>query len=409
MDFVFLLFIFFSCWLLIELLLWVLFSWLRSDFQWLIMDQDHMPLIDRKGLEKFSKKGMDAELGWVRKPHTNGQEKGRNGKKTQYTINKYGARHNPGFDDLTPTISLFGDSYAFGRQVNDEQTWSHFVSKKINKDILNFGVGNYGLDQAILRMEREVLKRNSELVIIAIVPETICRIQSVWKHYSEYGNTFAFKPRFILDKKKQLKLINNIINEKEKYFNYFKYIDEIRKYDLFYEKKFMKDILTFPYVYSFVKSIRRNGVLVPSLIKSKISKNFSIKDRPFQIILKNNHMISMSLYNEKNSLDLFEALIERADLVAKKNQSHLLFCLIPQLQDIELIKTHGKYYGDLLSRLALKYNTLDLTDSLMEKENVGKYYTHDLYGGHLSLQGNKLVADKIAKSVTKILNKGASK
>ena len=128
-----------------------------------------------------------------------------------------------------------------------------------------------------------------------------------------------------------------------------------------------------------------------------------------QIILKNNHMISMSLYNEKNSLDLFEALIERADLVAKKNQSHLLFCLIPQLQDIELIKTHGKYYGDLLSRLALKYNTLDLTDSLMEKENVGKYYTHDLYGGHLSLQGNKLVADKIAKSVTKILNKGASK
>mgnify|MGYP002009653381 CR=1 FL=1 len=25
-----------------------------------------------------------------------------------------------------------------------------------------------------------------------VVPETICRIQTTWKHYSEYGNTLAF-------------------------------------------------------------------------------------------------------------------------------------------------------------------------------------------------------------------------
>ena len=59
-------------------------------------------------------------------------------------------------------------------------------------------MGNYGVDQSILRLEREFTNNQTDIVILAVVPDTICRIVSSWKHYYEYGNTFAFKPRFIL-------------------------------------------------------------------------------------------------------------------------------------------------------------------------------------------------------------------
>ena len=276
--------IFIAIWLCIECLLWIVFKWLRSDFQWLIMGSDKRPDLDKKALEKFFKTGMDSELGWIRRPYTAGKEKGREGKTTRFSINKHGARHNPGYDEKKSRISLFGDSYAFGRQVDDSQTWSHLVSKELNENILNFGVGNYGLDQSIMRMEREKNNRESELYIILVVPETICRIQSAWKHYSEYGNTFAFKPRFVI-KEGKLSLFSNKINKKEKYVNYVNYLDEIKSNDRFFKSKYLRDILTFPYVYSFFKSFKRNGPLVFSLICAKLSKNQKIIHNNLKLII----------------------------------------------------------------------------------------------------------------------------
>lgn len=391
-------------WLIIELFLWVLFSWLRSNFQWLIMGKDKYPELDFDALRKFAKKGMDPELGWTRKPYTKGNEKGRNGKKTQFTVNGYGARSNPGFDKTPPTISLFGDSYAFGRQVNDDQTWSHLVSKKIGKNILNFGVGNYGLDQALLRMERELPKRKSKLSIILVVPETICRVQASWKHYSEYGNTFAFKPRFVLDEKGALLLKPSPVNEEKKYINYKNYIDEINENDRFYKSKFLKDILTFPYTYNFIRSFKRNGPLVFALIKSKISKRKEVLDRPLQMILMKNHIISMSLYSDDYSIKLMSSLVQQSKNVAEKNKCQFLFCMVPQLQDLQLIKKHGVYYKSLLEKIGEFANVLDLTDVLMSKDNIQEYYTHDMYGGHLSKFGNELISGVISSKVDKILN-----
>ena len=391
------------CWMLLELLLWFGLSQLRSDFQWLIMGNDELPELDRNALEKFAKKGMDPELGWIRKPHSSGQEKGRNGKKTQFTVNALGARSNPGYDDYAPAISLFGDSFAFGRQVNDDETWSHLVSKQINLNILNFGVGNYGLDQAILRMQRELPKNPSQLAIIMVVPETICRIQTTWKHYSEYGNTLAFKPRFLLSGD-QLVYKKNLIDKKEKYLKYADYLNEIKSNDYFYQTKFKRDILTFPYTLSFARSFQRNGPLIMALLKAKLSSAPEVMDRPFQMILRKNHQISMSLYYDDLSNELMEALVRHGKSIAKQQNSKFLFCMVPQLQDLELIEHHGTYYQPLLDRLSEFTNVLSLTDVFTSQDKIGRCFTHDMYGGHLSSYGNQLVADIITEKVKQLLD-----
>mgnify|MGYP003964819951 CR=1 FL=1 len=40
-----------SGWLCVELILFLLFKWLRSDFQWLIMGADKTPVLNKKALE----------------------------------------------------------------------------------------------------------------------------------------------------------------------------------------------------------------------------------------------------------------------------------------------------------------------------------------------------------------------
>jgi hypothetical protein len=69
--------------------------------------------------------------------------------------------------------------------------------KNLNLHVLNYGVGNYGFDQALLRFEKNK-HIQLEITIIGIVPETINRINSIWKHYLEFGNIYGFKPSFFI-------------------------------------------------------------------------------------------------------------------------------------------------------------------------------------------------------------------
>ena len=233
------------CYLVVELIIRSLVLSTRKEFQWLITKNDEFPEFSKDGLEKFFIHGYDPELGWVRKPNTQHDEKSKD-EITQWTVNEKGARTNPNFEDKRSNISCYGDSFTFSRQVNDNETWEQQFSKKIKSNVQNFGVGNYGIDQALLRLKREFIKNKTDIVIMGVVPDTITRILSVWKNYSEYGNTFGFKPRFII-KNNSLVLIKNPIDNQEKFLNYDKYLDKIRKYDYFYEKKFKKEIIKIPY------------------------------------------------------------------------------------------------------------------------------------------------------------------
>lgn len=199
---------------LIEVFLHFLIRILKNRFDNLITKSDEVPRLDLKKLESFLEKGYDPELGWVRKPLTSKTEPSFSGEKS-YHINSYGSRINPGNENRKTKILTLGDSYTFCREVNDDETWQYFLAKMAKTNVANFGVGNYGLDQAFLRFKREIKNFNeAKIVIIGVVPATLLRNLCLWKHYSEFGNTFAFKPRFILYKD-NLKLIKNPAYKKE--------------------------------------------------------------------------------------------------------------------------------------------------------------------------------------------------
>jgi hypothetical protein len=377
-----------------ELLIRLFVKWVRKHFQWLITSEDEIPVLDSKALAKFYITGYDAELGWVRKPNTENKERGKYGA-TTYHIDSEGARANSEHKHLPLRAICYGDSFTFCRQVNDNETWPWQLSELIQGNIINFGVGNYGLDQAILRMERESLKHIAPITLMGIVPSTIVRILCSWKHYNEYGNTFAFKPRFDLNQE-ELFLIPNPIDSEVKYSDYARYLPQIRATDYFYKSKFRRELITFPYLYNTLKNPLRNLPIMAAFTAAKLlgsCASQNLKDYPLQKIMQINLNLRVDLFQGKYPLNLLLALVERFKQDVNGYKSAPVFILLPQKDDLLFVKSRYNYYSDAMDKIRKKVHVIDLTDRILAQNDLDTLYSDDgVYGGHLSNAGNALAA-----------------
>jgi len=372
-----------------EAMCWVLISWLRCSCPWLIMGQDRNPSIDEKGLKSFIDHGWDPKLGWIRKPNTAHPEVGKGGITTSYQIGPEGARCNPGFDDRPFEVLAYGDSYTFGRQVNDDETWAHNLSKHLNLNVGNFGVGNYGLDQALIRLEREFSEQPTKIIIMGVVPETISRIHSTWKHFSEYGNTFAFKPRYILQGT-ELIHVPNLIDTPEKILQLPEYFEQLAANDYFYSHKFNHDILTFPYLFSLACSWRRNIYLIAAALSDQFELT---KSAVLSSVMARNVDFAARLFRDENGQALFKAVCNKFQVFCRDNNAVPILVMMPQLMDLKRIKSGDHYYKFTLDALSESMTVVDLAPALITHQDIASLFIDDVFGGHFSKEGNALVAD----------------
>ena len=378
---------------------------INKKFQWLILSKDENPKISESILEKFLPHGFDPELGWVRKPNTEHLENGKYGK-VKWTTNFSGARTNPEFEKTESKISCYGDSFAFCRQVNDDETWEHYLSKTFMINVQNLGVGNYGLDQTLLRLKREYTINPTKIVIIGVVPDTISRILSMWKHYYEYGNTLGFKPRFKISNN-DLELIKNPIDTKEKFLEYTNYLNIIQENDFFYKTKFSKEKITFPYCINIFRNWKRNSELIRAV--KRIEKNESDGDnskeilwKPMSIIMEINLKWRVQLFQNKNNLDLIIKILEEYVMFSKQNNFLPVFVFLPQKDDLLFIKKNYHFYENMINAI-LKIKDLvffDITKELIQIKNLDELYSDDNdYGGYYSADGNKKISELIANEL----------
>lgn len=394
--------------IVIESICQIIIRFVNKEFPWLIIKKDENPKLSKIGLEKFFKNGFDEKLGWVRKPNTNSEEKGKL-KLVKWSINEKGARTNPEYDDKESDISCYGDSFTFARQVNDNETWEHELSKKTNSNVQNFGVGNYGIDQSLLRLKREYNSNRTKYVILGVVPDSIRRNLNFWKHYFEYGNTFGFKPRFILSDN-ELKLIENPINQKRKFDEYSKFLETIKKYDYFYKKKFCKEIISFPYSINILKNSKRNLAIIYWVVKIAWYKKRKIDTskiewKPMEKIMKINLDWRIKLFQNDEAVIIFKKIVEEFFNFSEKENFIPIFVILPQKDDILFIKSHFNFYEKFIEELKenKKLITIDVTNELLNQENLSKLYADDNeYGGHFSIEGNKKIAEIIYKKIQEI-------
>lgn len=392
----------------VEILLHFWVGFVRSHFQWLITEKDEFPILSEDGLKKFISSGYDPELGWDRKPNTSHQENGKYGT-TTWNIDSNGSRLNPDFEGKNSTISCYGDSFTFCRQVNDNETWEHFLSKFQNTNVQNFAVGNHGIDQSMLKMKKVYPQNKTDIVILAVVPDTISRIMSYWKHYYEYGNTFAFKPRFILQKG-SLHQLNNKIDQADKFKNYKQYLEEIRNNDFFYKRKFKKEKIHFPYIITILKNYQRNLPIIfwVTIIQFLRKMNYDILKidwNPLRTIMRINLKWRIRLFRSDSPVKLLEKIIENFTIYAKKNNFIPILIFLPQKDDLLFIKQQFHFYENFLKQLTIikDLHIIDVTKPFLEDSNIDKLYSDDNeYGGHYSKFGNQKVANIINDELIKL-------
>ena len=118
----------------------------------------------------------DAELGWVPAEGVWGDKhEGR----PVVTILKDGIRSNGSGEvpDPTKPILAVGNSFTFGAQVSDWETWPAQLEVLSGRTVINGGVFAYGIDQAFLRARRLLNRHQFSTLIFSFIPHDIQRCQ----------------------------------------------------------------------------------------------------------------------------------------------------------------------------------------------------------------------------------------
>lgn len=371
------------------------------------------PKVSPQVLEKF--KSFDPELGW--EPKENSFNKDNMGTYTglpsnnHYTIDAYGSRLLP-YQFPRGLVSTYGDSFCLCREVSDENTFQAFLSKKLQSYVSNYGVGNFGMDQAILRLEKRYPQDPTKHIILAITPWTIERIISVWKHYSEPGNILAAKPRFTLEDN-QLKYIPNFIQNKAEFANLCRYKDFLHQYDGNYPyfcQEFAKQPSSALWHFIQNKNLM-NFVLKRSLYDVACTQKNSTHEAKKIEFLKAAKLYVQetsrqktryleNLFKEHSSL--FITLLEKFVAFASIQNAKAYILMLPSYEHVKFIQEGGDIYQNSLDLAQEKLTSTPIIDMYSYWKDLSLKDLDSMYVdtfGHHSVKGNEFIAEVLHKSL----------
>lgn len=132
---------------------------------------------------------FDDELGWANLKNGSSAHKG-----ITYTTNSLGFRSTE-IDTSREHMLILGDSVAYGLNVSDHETVSHYLGQNIpGLQILNLGVPGYSIDQYYLALKRHIYRTRPKYIIVIIFPTNDFK-ETTADHM--FG---VSKPFFLLDK-----------------------------------------------------------------------------------------------------------------------------------------------------------------------------------------------------------------
>jgi len=178
-----------------EAMSWAMFHWYLTDrlaVHWRIDAAADIAVLDSKQIDRYRTQFFDPVLGWTLKPDTD---------VFSYAgFDSAGARRDSLADSVLK-IFAYGDSFTFGEDVANDQTWPHHFGRRMGTRVQNFGVPGYGPDQAVLRFKRHLeAEQIPDIAVLGVLSENIARVVNVYRHY--YVTTsehMAFKPVILAD------------------------------------------------------------------------------------------------------------------------------------------------------------------------------------------------------------------
>ena len=163
-------------------------------------------------------------------------------------------------------IAIIGDSVAMGWGVNDNETFSYFLEKKLNKPVYNLAVSGYGTSRELIYLKNKINLNNIDTIIVQY-------------HYNDLNENMRFKENDLQTAKKKFEYFSKKFEKSywriiRKSFRYSILIP----YEIITERNKIRDF-TFHRIY-FFKALNNH----PELKNKKIIFFYT---NPYEIKFKN--------------------------------------------------------------------------------------------------------------------------
>jgi hypothetical protein len=260
--------------------------------------------------------------------------------------------------------AAFGDSFTHGDEVSDSQAWPRLLSDLLGCEVVNYGVGGYGQDQALSKYY--LTKPNGKFIFIGIYQEMIRRnFAASNRFYGGQKNSFP-KPYFVMEggrmslRSPPPTLQANLIK---------KHHDHDRYYELF-------DI-HFPYFISLAKTI---------FIRLSSRRFMENRIMPAEVAWE----LDESVEKSQKILNIFVETVRRDNMIP-------IVIIFPAPRNIHDNRKPYEQYVDLLKRNDPDLCIVDPYDNLRtiyeKRGDLGAPY------GHFNAAGNEAIASAVYEAV----------
>lgn len=283
-------------------------------------------------------------------------------------------------------IELFGDSFIHGDDVSFNETWGYYLEKSLSEslnktvEVMNFGVGGYGNDQAYLRWKLLGQNYDPNIIIIGFQAENCKRnLNIVRKFYLRETGILFSKPRFVL-LDNSLNLVNYPTINYEEIPSFVKNFEStnLSKYEYYYNNK----------------DYSKKNILYKSKVISLLISIY------YDLIAQNKEI---QFYKEGSSESILcYEIIKKFVKEASNNSTVYLIHLITETDIQRQLNDQEFIYEPLLNKIKKEFNIIDPSDSLIEEAKKTSLET--LFKGHYTAKGNKIVSDSAHNFILPFIN-----
>ena len=326
---------------------------------------------------------LDQMLGWRYRP---GYRKGND------IVSLQGLRSKRAYAQIPPDgtlrIAAFGDSFVYGNEVGTPEVWTSQMEHACRPiEVLNYGVGGYGVDQAYLRYVSEGSLYAPHIVLVGFVPDDLRRLVNVYRRFIDDREIPLFKPRFMLEGN-TLKLLPNplpLLSDYDRLLMEPETVTRLGQHDHWYKPAIYENPL-----YDLSATVRLTVTL-----------GLHVYDR----YLDPNRLWKGGQFNPSSeAFRLQLAIFHKFADEIKQTGAMPLIVLFPERDSILRVRAGSStFYASLAAKLLeMGVPYLDLIEAF-RSDTTGPVDSFFMPGGHYSRRGNEIIAQWLLQQLDYVL------
>lgn len=309
-------------------------------------------------------------------------------------LNRQALRSRREYAPLAPIgtlrVAAFGDSFVYGNEVADADAWCAVLeSSSRGIEVLNYGVGGYGLDQALLRFTHEGMELHPEVVLIGFAPDDMRRVVNVYRRFISTAEWPLAKPRFVL-RDGVLTLVPNPLPHRKDYRRLLQHPDEVRELGAF-DQWYSSLVYEHP-LYDAFATVR-----VGHAVWEKVSHR----------LVNDLRLFNNGVFNDRSSAFVLQVELLRSfsDSVRARHALPVIV-LFPEYGSVESLRNGGPpVYAPLRDALIKRGVVVWDAGAAFrdDKDSVPQLFAP---GGHYSPLGNRRLAEWLLKELEPLKHGG---